>query len=414
MVNSVAVFDLQVPDLLVFALRSGLLSLSITAVVLGFSISVFWTILPLYMWDLGFSFLEMAITYISQSLVMLTFSRALGIYADRTGRKKFIVIELIILLAAYITFYLCVETKFINVISIAMFSAMVGLSISVGGGALAAAITTSLGRERVSLASGIFVASDAIGWTLGSFVSGILVDTIGLKPVLLVSILSVLLGLLVIGSYSEIFAESSISFKEAFKAAWSLSLPSKDNLLVYLLAIVGVLSFGSSLYFLVFIIKFYMIVGSKTLYGVLSGVSGILSIGAPYLVGAVSKKLGEERILICTLLIRTLLMALLVFSWDFTLSIIFWLAPLWTIINLELISLTTIYSIETRESEAHAVRNLASIIFMALGDIAGGIISWVIGAEKNITLMSVILGLGVAIYSIGIPLSIVLYKKSNY
>lgn len=395
------------------SLNSNLLSLSATAVALGFSISVFWTILPPFMWDLKFDFLEMAMVYVSQSLVVLIFSRAMGIYADATGRKNFITMELTVLLVAYVIFYLFVEENLVCVASIILFSVLIGLATAVGGGALAAAITTVLGRERASVASGIFMASDALGWTLGSFASGILVDMLGVKSTLLVSIFSTLLGLLAVSFYREKFVKIHTSFKKAFKAAWKLSLPSRDNLLLRLFAIVSVFSFGSSMYFLVFIIKFYIIVGSKTLYGILSGVSGIVSTVTPYFFGVLGERVRQEKILVCALFVRTLLMIVLVFSWDLTLSIVFWLMPLWTIISLGFVSLTTSYSLEARESEAHAMRNVVGTIFMALGDIVGGVVSEMIGAAENVASMSIVLGLGAAVHSIGIPLAIMLIKKSG-
>jgi len=387
--------------------------LSITAVIIAFASSIFWTILPPYMWDLGFGFLDIAIVYVSQSVVMILFSRLLGIFADSLGRKKFIVGELVVLLIAYIFLYLCVYSDSLNVLTISTFSALMGLAWAIGSGAFAAAITTSLSRERTGFATGLYVTADTLGWTIGSFVSGAFVDVFGMGLTLIVSIFVIVLGFLTIGFYHEKTIRKPISLRSALKDSWALSLPSKDNLLVYLFIIVAVLNIGAAIFFLVFVIKFYMIVGSKTMYGLLSGISGLLSMLVPYFVGKLSESVDKEKILFWALIVRVLFMAVMVFSWDLWIAILFWITPLWPIVMLELISLTTDYSIENRESEAHAVRNLIGMVLQTIGNIIGGLISELINVEANLELMAIILGIGVAFYALGIPLSLILYRKSK-
>ena len=388
-------------------------SLSATATIISFASSIFWTILPPYMWDLGFSFWEIAVVYASQSVVMLVFSRPLGIYADSVGKKKFIVSELLIILAAYIFLFCCVKTDYINSLSIVAFSILMGLAWATGSGAFAAAITTSLSREKTGTATGMYVAADSLGWTIGSFVSGFSVDVLGIGPTLIISMFVICLGFITISFYHEVGERRLISIGKAIRESWTLSMPSKDNLLVYLFVVVVSLNMGAAIFFLVFTIKFYIIVESKTMYGLLSGISGLLSMVTPYFLGRLSEKASKEKILGIAITIRVLFMSLLVFSWDWLITVIFWITPLWPIITLELVSLTTDYSIENRESEAHAVRNIVGMISQTVGSLAGGFIAEAFRVKESLHLTALVLGLGVIIYALSIPLTFILYRKTK-
>jgi len=396
-----------------FCVNRDVWSLSATATIISFASSIFWTILPPYMWDLGFSFWEIAVVYASQSIVMLIFSRPLGIYADSVGKKKFIVSELLVILVAYIFLFCCVKAGYINSLSIAAFSILMGLAWATGSGAFAAAITTSLSREKTGTATGMYVATDSLGWTIGSFVSGFFADVLGIGPTLIISMFVICLGFITISFYHETGERRLISIGKAIRDSWTLSMPSKDNLLVYLFVIVASLNMGAAIFFLVFTIKFYIIVESKTMYGILSGISGLLSMVTPYFLGRLSEKVSKEKILGVAIAVRVLFMSLLVFSWDWLITVIFWITPLWPIITLELVSLTTDYSIDDRESEAHAIRNIVNMVSQTIGSLLGGFMAERFGVKKNVRLMALVLGLGVVVYALGIPLVFILHNRTK-
>lgn len=391
--------------------NKNLLSLSLGTITSSFASSILWVILPLYMWDVGFTLFDMGIMYAAQSLIMVLFSRFFGILADASSRKKYIVAGDITVVLAYaiITSYILLYNH-LSFIILILFSIVLGFGWSLGSGAFAAAITTVLSRTYTEKATGVYLSADAIGWTVGSFISGFLIDTLGIIPVLFTALLSSLIGLLVIVvGYSEAHELRKCSLRNALLDAWKLEVRGDRNLLlVFLLAIF--LSLGASIYFLVFIIKFYIIIGSKSLYGFISGLAGLFGILAPYLAGALGDKRIKE-ILLGALTIRVAFMFYLSFSWDLYISILFWLIPLWGIINVALISQTTRFSWEGYESEAHAIRNLLMQVAMTIGNILGAVLVDIFRVDYNISNMWIVLLIGALIYGLGIPIALMIKNK---
>ncbi len=393
-----------------------LLTLSLTAIINAFVVSIFWTILPLYMWDFGFDLMDIAILWSAQTLMMILFSRFFGLMADRYGKKLFILCQMFLYVIAYVYLYIFISVYGQpSLFAFVVFSACVGLGVAIGGGAFIAAVTTSLTRRYIGKATGVFLSFDAIGWTIGSFISGYVVDNFGLRTVFLISLSLILLG---IPLFSMSYVESKdrsidnqFGLGGLFRKAWSFSIPSRHGYLLRLYSIVALLNLGSSFYFLAFIIKFYVIVGTKTMYGVITGFAGLIGMATPYLVGNVSHKVGYERLLVYSLGARTIFMIYLSFSWDKSVAIIFWILPLWGVINLSIISLTTDYALEGYESEAQAIRNIVMYVFMTVGNIVGGYISRFFDFRKNLMAMSTILILGSSIYLMGLVLSFSLLRN---
>ncbi|MEX0568168.1 MAG: MFS transporter [Candidatus Njordarchaeota archaeon] len=392
-----------------------LLSLSMTAIITSFCNSTFWTIIPLIMWDLGFSLTDIAIFYVAQSIPMLLFSRFFGILADRTGKKKFIIVELLINFFAFVLFYGFFVSGDIKIIHLALASSAVGFSWAVGGGAFVAAITTSLTREKTGRATGVYLSFDAIGWTIGSFVSGYTADYYGVEFIFMLAMILNLIGLLIIaGGYFDVISHAHTSFsiiKGAFRDSWTFRIMGRRIELFCLYAVVALLNLGGSIYFLAFVIKFYIIVGTKTMYGIITGLAGILGFLVPYFVGNISDKISKEKMLFYSLLIRIGFMAYMAFSWDYIAAIIFWLVPLWGIINLALIALTTDLSQEGYESEAQAIRNIVGFVSSTLGNIIGGIMSEIVNISRDLSMMYIILIIGCFFYLIGFIMSFVLLKR---
>jgi len=291
-----------------------------------------------------------------------------------------------------------------------------GFAWSVGSGAFIAAVTTSMTREYTGRATGIFLSFDAIGWTIGSFVSGFLVDMFGLGIIFFMSFILMSFGAMIFFvGYVEESSGRHIDFsaiKKAFRDAWVFRVKGKDKLLVYLYGIVALLNLGASLYFLAFIIKFYIIVETKTMYGIITGIAGIFGMVTPYLVSRISDSIKKEWLLVYPLAIRIVFMFYLSIYWDKLISIIFWVMPLWGIINLALISLTTDYAIEGYESEAQAIRNTIGYVSSSIGNLIGGLIAIRVNLSENIMAMSKILIIGSSIYFCGLILAIAISLKT--
>lgn len=394
-----------------------ILSLSVVATIISLCGSTFWTIIPLIMWDLGFSLMDIAIFYVAQSIPMLLFSRFFGILSDRIGKKRFIVLELIVSFVAYILFYKAFKIGCVDIIFLAIISAIVGFAWAIGGGAFVAAITTSLTRERTGKATGVYLSFDAIGWTIGSFISGYIADYYGVEFVfMLASTLSFIGLLIIIGGYfdrNRLEHENHLSIRKVFRESWTFKIKGRKMELLFLYIIVGLLNLGGSIYFLVFIIKFYIIVETKTMYGLITGFAGVLGFIVPYLVGNISDRVSKEEILFYVLTVRVGFMFYMAFSWDFMSAIIFWLLPLWGIINLALISLTTDFSHEGYESEAQAIRNVIGFVSATIGNIVGGVLSSVVNLDENISMMYIVLLVGCIFYLIGMIMSLVLLKRAQ-
>ncbi len=403
----------------VVMVRREILSLSIAVVMISFASSTFWTILPLYMWDLGFDFFDIAMLNAAQTLATVLFSRFFGILADISGRKKFILMELIILLSACLFFYFISSMGMVDMANILLLSFIVGLSWAVGGGAVAAAMTTMFTRQETGRATGIYLSSDAVGWAAGSFVSGFLADYFGIGFIFLVSSILLCVGIIVVSAgYRETPSNSYRGgvvdlLRGALRDSWSLRLRGDTYGLLCIYLMVVLLNIGASIYFLVFVIKFYIIVGTKTMYGIITGTAGILGIVTPYIVGRISDRIGKGKLLLYTLIARIGFMYYLVFSWNKAIAIMFWLIPLWGIINLSLISMTTDYASEGYESEAQAIRNMISFISLTVGNIIGGVLSMMLDLRTSTAGMETVLLIGATVYFLSIPLSIMMIRKEK-
>ena len=398
-------------------MNRNIVSLSFTTTISSFTASIFWTILPLYMWDVGFTLMDIAVLFMVQSIVMVLFARFFGLLSDRYGKKRFIFVEFLLCIFAYLLIYLVILLGFPLTLTIfIIFYLLMGFAWSVGSGAFIAAVTTSMTREYTGRATGIFLSFDAIGWTIGSFVSGFLVDIFGLGIIFFMSFILMSFGAMIFFvGYVEESSGRHIDFsgiKKAFRDAWVFRVKGKDKLLVYLYSIVALLNLGSSLYFLAFIIKFYIIVETKTMYGIITGIAGIFGMITPYLVSKISDSIKKEWLLVYPLAIRIVFMFYLSIYWDKLISIIFWVVPLWGIINLALISLTTDYAIEGYESEAQAIRNTIGYVSSSIGNLIGGLIAIRVNLSENIMAMSKILIIGSSIYFCGLILAIAISLKT--
>ena len=398
-------------------MNRNIVSLSFTTTISSFTASIFWTILPLYMWDVGFTLMDIAVLFMVQSIVMVLFARFFGLLSDRYGKKRFIFVEFLLCIFAYLLIYLVILLGFALTLTIfIIFYLLMGFAWSVGSGAFIAAVTTSMTREYTGRATGIFLSFDAIGWTIGSFVSGFLVDIFGLGIIFFMSFILMSFGAMIFFvGYVEESSGRHIDFsaiKKAFRDAWVFRVKGKDKLLVYLYSIVALLNLGASLYFLAFIIKFYIIVETKTMYGIITGIAGIFGMVTPYLVSRISDSIKKEWLLVYPLAIRIVFMFYLSIYWDKLISIIFWVVPLWGIINLALISLTTDYAIEGYESEAQAIRNTIGYVSSSIGNLIGGLIAIRVNLSANIMAMSKILIIGSSIYFCGLILAIAISLKT--
>ena len=357
--------------------------------------SLFWTVFNLYLWDLRFSLLEIALLNAIPVIISIVLSRFFGRLADRTGRKRFIIIQFFMGGGVYIILSAVIMLEKVKFLILALIYFLLGLSGAIGGGALTASVTTSLRRERSGEATGIYLSFGSFGWMIGSFVSGFMADYAGMFYVALTSgFLLILSGLLIVGFFEELKKDTEIDLKRIFRESWTFRLEGDRRRLFLLFLMVALYSFGGALYGLAFTIKMYVILKSKTLYGIISGFAGLTNMFAPYFVGRLGDKYSKESLLLYGMAVRDTYMLYLAFTWSEMAIIIFMIAPMWVFISVPTISLTTDYSLEGHESEVQSIRGVIQGVFNAFGSIMGGLIANILDLHRNIVAIDYILLVG--------------------
>lgn len=392
--------------------------LSLFSALTTFAGALFSTVFSLYLWDRGFGLLDIAYLSAISTGVSLIFSRFFGILADSINKKPFIVAQGILISAAYFGFYLILRTYGVSLLSLEMLYALLGFATAVGTGAYMAATTTSLSRLNTGRATGTYMSFSMIGGTLGSFLSGYLAEYAGMdaNSAFAASITLIGTGIVTVW-YSEknpnnVRADKSL-FKKALKQAVNGKLRGNGSSLVLLLVIVTILSIANAIYFLAFSIKLYVMLGSKTAYGVVNGIGGLIGIFAPYFIGMLGDKVGKEKLLIAGFLIRDVFMLYLAFAWNLPVAIIFWTMPVWPLIYISLVSLTTEYAEVGAESEVQSIRNVIYSASSTIGSLISGYIASLVSLKENIYNMYAILFVGVMFYFVATILSILLLKRRN-
>lgn len=388
--------------------------LSLAAFIGSVAGSLFWTVFNLYLWDLNFSLLEISILNAIPMVISISFSRFFGRLADMTGRKKFITTQYILGGSTYIILSLMILYGRISLSLLIVIYILLGTAGTIGGGALTAAVTTSLRRERSGEATGIFLSFGSLGWMIGSFISGFMADILGMSSVAMASgSLLMLDGLLIVCLFREEKRAEMVSLRRIFRESLSFSLEGDSSMLLLLFAMITLYSFGGALYGLAFTIKMYVILETKTLYGIVSGLAGLTNMFAPYIVGKLGDKYSKESLLLYGLAVRDIYMLYLAFTWDKTAIIIFMIAPMWVFISVPTIALTTDYSSRGHESEVQSIRGIIQGTSNVVGGIVSGLIAEIFDVHENIMALDTILLIGSIILFIALIPAIILRKNGT-
>jgi len=370
--------------------------LSLVALLNAIAGSLFWTVFNLYLWDIGLSLLDIMILNSIPVAISISTSRFFGILADSRGRKYFIIVDLVIVGSSFLALSFLIVRGLITFTILLVLFVMLGIGASVGGGALVAAVTTSLKRERSGEATGVYLSFGALGWMIGSFVSGFVADRLGMYVVSFISGILTMSSVAVVAfTYREVvYHKRRVGVLEALKASWSMGIHSRGRNFILLLIVVALYSFGGSIYMCAFTIKMYLILGSMTMYGVVSGFSGLTNMFMPYIVGRIGDRYSKETLLLCGMVVRNTFVLYLAFTWDVLPIIIFMVAPMWVFIHVPITSLTTDYSEEGYESEAQSLRGIIHGVFNMTGGLAGGLIAEMLNVRANIHALDIVLIIG--------------------
>ena len=394
-------------------MEKNLLVLSLMSSINGLACSLFWTIFNLYLWDIGFSLLEISILNASATIISLLFSRFFGKLSDYTRKKPFIATQFFLNSIIFLIFYLVISMGMTRFNIFIILYIMLGFAGSIGGGALMAAVTTSFRRKRTGEATGTFLSFSAIGWTVGSFLSGFIADNFGILYITLsASLLIFVSEVLLLLGYSEVYVKRERkTLREIFAETWSLQIEGDTRSLLLLFLVIALFNFGGAIYNLAFTIKMYIIFETKTMFGVISGFCGISNMIAPYLVGRYSDRVSKEKMLLGGLIVRDIFMLYLAISWSKIATIIFMVTPMWVFINIPIVSLTTEYSGLGHESETQSIRGIVAGCFSTIGSITSGVIAEMIDLRNNISAMYIILLIGCVFYFMALIPSIILRKN---
>ncbi|MCR8455915.1 MAG: MFS transporter [Candidatus Korarchaeota archaeon] len=395
-------------------MRRNVAAVLLTSIITSFAGSLFGTVFNLYLLDLKYTLLEISILNAISALMIFTLSRFFGRWADISGRKGFILAGILIASLAYFIFFLILKANAVNFINLAILFAILGLAGSVGTGAHLAITTTMMERNKTGTSFGVFLGSSSLGGALGSFLSGYLVDQYGMAIVsLIVAVLDFWGALLFSSLFVESVKPSKVPLGKIFKDSWGFKISGNIRALALIYLTAAISSFGISLYGLPFSIKMYKLLGSKTTYGFITGITGLINTITPYFAGRLSDKTSKEKILIGGLIARSLYMTYLAMTWDVVSIIIFAIVPFWVFIHIPLISSITDFSTEGHESETQSIGNIIMTISSIIGTLTGGIIANIVGVESNIKAINTVLVIGAIIYFTTIAPATALYKYKN-
>ncbi len=146
----------------------------------GFTFFSFIFLIPLYARELGLSLTAAGIALAASSIAIITFSPIWGALADRFGRKR------LFLVVGYTLFGLISALHFFagSLPWLAALRFLQGAAFATNP-LLTALFADHFGRQAARR-FGAFSASNALGWGLGSLVSGLLADVVGIRVVFVI------------------------------------------------------------------------------------------------------------------------------------------------------------------------------------------------------------------------------------
>jgi len=369
-----------------------------TVFLLGFSFilvsingAVFWTIFRVFIYDIGGSFLEVAMISAIQNVFSVFLAPFWGSLGDELNwRKPFIVIGS--LSVSFFTTLFISAKKVVEYLTIFIFAS---LFYSMVNPNLNALISLSVEREKRGKALGYFFGINAIGWTLGGILSGLLAEAYGMNYVFILSAIVGLLGGLTILLFLH-EDKASISFKKAVRDAWRKVIDvfriQRERSFNILLLSVILHGTGGGIFFTLFQIKFFEAVSRNyAIYGIVSGLSGIGSIIAPPFYGSLTDKIGRKLVMQATLFIYSIYFIILGIFWDPIILTILWFLPLWPGVRISSIALAADIAGEKRIGKYQGLLESINALARISGALIGGLLADIYGARANLGIIDNIL-----------------------
>jgi len=345
-----------------------------------------------FIYAIGGTFTEVALVSALQNIFSILLSPFWGALSDEIGKRKPFIVLGSASIALFTPFFIIADDviEYLVIFLFAsVFSSMVYPSIN----AYLSEIVESKYRGRTL---GYFFGFNAIGWTLGGFLSGFIAEYLGMNNVFFFAGLVGLTGAL----FAQLFVEESrreeIERKGAIKKAWrrvinTLRVQRNPDLNILLLVIM-LYGVGSGIFFTIFQIKFFESVKrSFMLYGIVSGLSGLGSIIAPPFYGYLADKIGKKIVFQATLICYTVYFIVLGLIWDPIILAVLWLLPLWPGVRISSIAIAADISGDRTMGEYQGFVNSSSAVSRAVGALLGGIIADLFNARTNLYVIDYIL-----------------------
>lgn len=259
-------------------------------------------VLPSYSMSLGADEVAIGIIFGAFSVALLIFSIPFGLLSDRTGKRLFMVIGMLTLAAANITFAL--SSNIYVLIFARLIQGMSGAATwSAGLALLADTFEPSERGEKLGLAMSIM----SVGTLLGPMIGGLLYDNFGYIPTFIIpSIMACIVGILFlvakIPSYRTVDNHKTDYISPIYRAPTLF-------MVCCLTIIAGAASFGIlEPYMPVYLYKTFT--ATPTMIGLTFGTMSIFSMIAQPLAGKVYDARGGRLIVSAGLILSAFIMAL--------------------------------------------------------------------------------------------------------
>jgi len=366
--------------------------LGVSFILISINGTIFWTIFRVFIYAIGGSFVEVALVSALQNLFSIFLSPFWGALSDEIGKRKPFIVFGSASIAIFTPFFVLAKnvSEYLIIFAFAsIFNSMVYPNIN-------AYITEIVESEYRGKTLGYFFGFNAIGWTLGGLLSGVIAETLGVNYVFIFA------G--IIGITGSIFTHIFIEEKElniaekkaAIKKAWKRVIRTihieRNPDLNILLIVIMLFGAGSGIFFTIFQVKFFESVGrSYVVYGIVSALSGIGSIIAPPAYGYLTDKISKKIVFQATLLSYAAYFVVLGIIWDPVILAILWFLPLWPGVRISSIAIAADISEEGTIGEYQGFVDSSSAVSRTIGAIFGGIIADLFNARTNLYIIDYIL-----------------------
>ena len=373
--------------------RKAIAFLAVSYILINTNMSFFWSLFRVFVFKEGASFTEIALISVINSLSSIILSPLFGALSDELGKRKIFLVLSSILIAALSPIYALLHSP----IEFIVLYAISTIAMSMMTPVLNAILSEISSTETRGRTIGAFYGIASISWVFSGVIGGYLLETLGHGfTFVFIGILCLIGGLLLSYFYKE-HNKSSTQFKIAIKRALEKQKKSLGFIHVNPKLRIIILSVlfhgaGTGIAFTLFTIKLFIAVKeSFVVYGIISGLSGILSIFAPVIYGYLGDKYGKKHVMIATLFAYSAYFIMIGKIWDPFLLTILWAIPLWPGIRISTVALVADISKEEEFGYSQGQIVSAMALARAIGALLGGITADMMSARTNLQALDFII-----------------------